>query len=382
MAGAELLEALWRTALDAVDPERLVAEFLERRRPRSRGRRGLFACGKAAVAMASGAFGSAPFDEVLVVAPREAAVPAALRAAVLFAAHPEPDRSSLAAARAALAFFRGFGAGEEIVALVSGGTSSLLALPRDGVTLADERSRVRRAMRAGWPIERLNRLRVSLSRIKGGRLAEATAARVTTLVLSDVPGADFRVVGSGPTVSAKKPLDRAFRVGDNRTGLSAAAAAARRAGIAVSVQRAPLSGEAAEAGRAFARRLRGGARRRGGEFLLLAGGETTVSIEGRAGTGGRNQEAALAAAIEIAGESGLAILAAGSDGRDGNSENAGALVDGGTVAAGNARGMDARKRLAAHDSASYFGSSGGAFRTGPTGTNVADWWFGYARSGR
>ncbi len=381
MAGADLLDVLWRAALDAVDPERLTARFLAARRTPGACRRGLFACGKAAVAMASGAFGSARFDATLVVAPHRAAVPDALRPAVLFASHPEPDRSSVAAARAAVAFFRGFGPGDEVLALVSGGTSSLLCLPRPGVTLAEKRSRIRAAARAGWPIARLNRLRSSLSSIKGGRLADATAARVTTLVLSDVPGADFRIVGSGPTVSRRKPGDRAFLLADNRTGLSAAAAAARSAGAAVSVEREPLSGEAADAGRAFAGRLLQGARRRRGPWVLLAGGETTVSIPRRAGIGGRNQEAALAAALEIEGESGLAILAAGSDGIDGNSENAGARVDGRTAGRARRRGLDPARFLSAHDSASFFAACGGAVLTGPTGTNVADWVFGYAFAG-
>ncbi len=329
--------------------------------------------------MASGAAGTAPFDGILVVAPHGSAVPGALSGSVRFASHPDPDRMSVEAARAALAFFRGFGAADEILALVSGGTSSLLCLPRGEWTLPRKRARIRRAMREGWPIERLNRLRISLSRIKGGRLADATAARVTTLVLSDVPGADFRIVGSGPTVSPRKPGDRAFRIGDNRTGLAAAAAAAKERGLAVSIEPGPLRGEAAEAGRAFARRLVRRARRRSPESLvLLAGGETTVSLARRPGVGGRSQEAALAAAIEIAGKRGFAILLAGSDGRDGNSENAGARIDGKTIERGESSGLDAAKFLAAHDAASFFARAGGAFRTGPTGTNVADWWCGYA----
>ena len=376
MARADLLETLWRAALEAVDPERLVSRFVAGRPFPSARRRGLFACGKAAVAMASGAFGSSPFDAALVVAPRGASVPGALRDSTRFASHPEPDASSVAAARAALAFFRSFGPGDEILALVSGGTSSLLCLPREGLTLREKRARIRRAMRAGWPIERLNRLRVSLSAIKGGRLADATRARVTTLVLSDVPGADLGVVGSGPTVSARKATDRTFLLADNRTGRAAAAAAAERAGWTVRLERRALDGEAAEAGRAFARRLREGARRHPEGFVLLAGGETTVSIGGRAGVGGRNQEAALAAAIEIAGETRLSILAAGSDGIDGNSENAGARVDGGTIF--RARGLDPERVLARHEAAAFFAASGGAFRPGATGTNVADWMFGLA----
>ncbi|HET7451755.1 MAG TPA: DUF4147 domain-containing protein, partial [Thermoanaerobaculia bacterium] len=360
-----------------VDGERLVAEHLGRRPPRPVRRRGLFACGKAAVAMASGAFGSARFDGMLVVAPRGVAVPKALRAAVRFAAHPEPDASSIAAARAAIAFFGGFRREDEILALISGGASSLLCLPRPGVTLAEKRTRIRRAMRAGWPIGKINRLRIALSAVKGGRLADATPARVTTLVLSDVPG-DFRIVGSGPTVSRRKAGDRVFLLADNRTGLAAAASAARKTGAAVRVRRKPISGEASEEGRRFAKRLRLAATVGRRELVLIAGGESTVSIAGRPGVGGRNQEIALAAALEIEGETGLSILAAGSDGVDGNSENAGARVDGRTAGRARRRGLEPDRFLASHDSASFFAASGGALRTGPTGTNVADWLFGYA----
>jgi len=326
--------------------------------------------------MARGATASL-FDSTLVVVPRGTPVPRAWRNRVLFASHPEPDASSVAAARAAIAFFRKFGQGDEIVALISGGASSLLCLPKKGITLAEKKARVRRAMRAGWPIERLNRLRISLSAIKGGKLAEATEARVTTLVLSDVPGADFRIVGSGPTIR-KRRGDRAVLLADNRTGLAAASEEARRFGARISIIRRSLSGEAAAAGREFAKRLKALARRGRGPLVLLAGGETTVAIRGRAGTGGRNQELALAAALEIAGDPRLSILAAGSDGVDGNSENAGARVDGGTIARGARRGIDAERFLAGHDAAGFFARAGGAFHTGPTGTNVADWVFGYA----
>jgi hydroxypyruvate reductase len=375
--GPDLLDRMFRAALDAVDGERLVAEFLSRRPPRRARRRGLFACGKAAVAMASGAFGSTRVDAALVVAPRGTAVPEALESATRFASHPEPDASSVAAARAAIAFFRSFGEGDEIVALVSGGASSLLCLPRPGMTLPEKRARIRRAMRAGWPIARLNRLRISLSAVKGGRLADATRARLTTLVLSDVPG-DFRLVGSGPTVSARKAGDRAFLLADNRTGLAASASAARATGADVRVQRRPISGEAREVGRRFGRRLRRAAAGRSGALVLIAGGEATVSIAGRAGIGGRNQEIALAAALEIEGRAGLSILAAGSDGVDGSSENAGARVDGRTAGRARRRGLDPGRFLAAHDSAAFFSACGGALRTGPTGTNAADWLFGYA----
>jgi len=281
----------------------------------------------------------------------------------------------VAAARRALAFFRSFGRGDEIVALVSGGASSLLCLPRKGWTLTEKRARIAAAMRAGWPIERLNRLRISLSAIKGGRLAAATRARVTTLVLSDVPGGEPRLVGSGPTIGRRRG-DSFHLLADNRTGLEAAALAARVSGTTVRIEARVLAGEAREAGRAFARRLRALADRETGESFLLAGGETTVALGSRPGTGGRNQEFALAAALEIAGDDRLSLFCAGSDGIDGNSGNAGARVDGRTIRSGARRGAAADACLDRNDSAAFFERAGGAFRPGPTGTNVADWVFG------
>lgn len=377
MAHVSALGALWRSALDAVDPEMLVARWLARRPVSARGRTGIFACGKAAIAMARGARGL-PRAATLVIAPQGVEAPRWLAGDILLAAHPDPDRSSLAAARAARDFFGGFAPGDFILALISGGASSLLCLPRRGVTLSEKRDRIRRAMREGLPIERLNRLRISLSEIKGGRLAEATRARVTTLVLSDVPGARFRIVGSGPTVSAAKKGDRAFLLADNRTGIEAAATRARRAGARVSVVPRPISGEAREAGAAFARALQSFARRSPVPGFLLGGGETTVAMRGRSGTGGRNLELALAAALGIEGVAGLSILAAGSDGVDGNSNAAGAFVDDSTAARGRRAGLDAEALLDRHDSARFFDRMGGALRTGPTGTNVADWIFGFA----
>ena len=378
MAASTELRALWRSALDAVDPEPLVARWLSSRRLDGR-RRGLFACGKAAAAMARGAR-LLSFDAILVVAPAGTEVAGIAAGVVHFASHPEPDRSSLAAARAALAFFRTFGARDSILALVSGGASSLLSLPRTGVTLSEKRARIRRAMRDGWPIERLNRLRISLSGVKGGRLAEATDATVTTLVLSDMPGADYRLVGSGPTISPAKPRDRAVLLADNRTGVTCAAARARRTAGRVRILRDPIAGEARAAGAAFARAL--GVFARGGGGFLLAGGETTVAIRGRAGRGGRNQELALAAAIEIAGDERLSILSAGSDGVDGNSNAAGAFVDGSTIARGRNSGIDAEECLDRHDAGRYFERVGGALGGVPTGTNVADWVFGRATASR
>jgi glycerate 2-kinase len=372
-----LLALLYRRALAAVEPERLVRDFLEIRRPAPRrgGRLAIFAAGKAAAGMASGARRLAA-EDCLVVLPRGS--PArGCPGRVLPASHPLPDASSQGAALEALAFFERYGEGDLVLALISGGASSLLCLPREGVTLSEKRRRILEAQRSGWPIGRVNALRTSLSAVKGGRLAEATRARVVTLVLSDVPGQDFRIVGSGPTVSRRKKTDRACLLGGNETGLDAAEAAARKMGFDVRRRRRPFGGEAQEAGRRFGRALGRLSPGGGGEaVLLLAGGETTVRLPGKAGRGGRCQEFALAAAREMAGRSGLYLLAAGSDGRDGATDSAGAFVGGSTEERARSRGLDPGRYLARHASGELFETLGDAFVTGPTGTNVADWVFG------
>lgn len=378
MKEARLLRSLYADALSAVSPRRLVARALRRAgrgRP-SAGGLGVFSAGKAAVEMARGVPAQLRRD-VLVVAPAGAAVPRGWEGRVIFAGHPLPDRRSVEAAKTALEFFRRFGPEDRILALVSGGASSLLCLPKTGMTLAEKRRRIAAAMRRGETIDQLNRLRTSLSRIKGGRLADETPAEVLTLVLSDVPGEDPRLVGSGPTISVRKPADRAVVLASNRNGRAAAARAAKRRGLAARIERNSLSGEAARAGAAFAARLRAFAREiapRAG--VLIAGGETTVEIGGRAGRGGRAQEFALAAGIVLSGAPQCALMSAGSDGVDGQSSNAGAFADGSTISRARRRRLDPEAFLARHDSATFFERIGDNFRTGPTGTNVADWVFG------
>ncbi|MGE5413503.1 MAG: DUF4147 domain-containing protein, partial [Syntrophomonadaceae bacterium] len=276
MKARALLRRLYEAALAGADPEAAVRRALARHdvaRALSGARRvGVFAVGKAAARMAAGTVAAAP-ERRLVVLPRGHPAPGLPRRDVLFASHPEPDAASARAARKALAFFRCFGPGDVILCLVSGGTSSLLALPRRGLTLSEKRRRVRALAASGASILALNRLRTSLSAIKGGRLGSATRARLVTLVLSDVPGDRAAAVGSGPTVRGRRG-DLVRIVGSNRSGLEAAAALARRLGLRVARVPGRLSGEARAAGRRLARaaaRLTPGG-------ILLGGGETTVTL--------------------------------------------------------------------------------------------------------
>jgi hydroxypyruvate reductase len=369
-----LLETLYRASLAAADPEagvrRALADPAVRRALRSARRIGVFAAGKAAAGMARAALARVSAASALVVLPAGHPAQGLPRGAVHFSAHPEPDGTSVAAARRAFEFFRSFGRGDLVLCLLSGGASSLVALPRPGLTLAEKRRAIRELSRAGAPIAALNRLRTALSAVKGGRLGRATGARLLTLVLSDVPGDRAALVGSGPTVRGRRG-DLTRVVGSNRAGLEAAAREARRRGLAVARVERRLSGEARAAGGRLARRAAG--LRKG--TVLIAGGETTVDLSRARGRGGRCLELALGAAVELSGKRGVVLLAAGSDGRDGSSGAAGAFASAGTIVRARRRGFDPEKALSRHDTRPLFARLGELFVTGPTGSNVGDWVF-------
>ena len=371
--GGRTLRLLFRKALVGVDPRRAVSEAIQRPPVagllRGARRVGVFACGKAAAAMLQGV--PRRFRRVaLAVLPRGYPAEGLSSSAVLFAAHPEPDSSSVQAARRSADYFSLFGSEDVILCLISGGTSSLLALPRQGITLDQKRRAVRGLMRSGASIVEVNRLRKSLSAIKGGGLGRRTSARLVTFVLSDVPGDRPEFVGSGPTVRGLR-RDITLVVGSNRMGLLAAACEARNRGLRPRLRRERLSGEARTQGERFARAAM---RLEPGE-VLLAGGETTVTIQGRHGRGGRNLEFALGAALAFEGVRGVTALAAGSDGIDGSSRAAGAVADGRTAARARRLGLDPIRALARHDTEPFFERLGELVAPGPTGTNVGDWAF-------
>lgn len=368
----DLLPILYRAALEAVDSERAVRSALALPEValavRNARRVAVFAVGKGATGMFRAAW--KPGREGLIVLPRGFPPPRGRGVRVLFAAHPEPDASSVRAARAAVRFFSRFGPADVVLCLVSGGASSLLCLPRPGMTLDRKKRSVVRLVRKGAPIAEVNRLRISLSAVKGGKLGRMTRARLVTLVLSDVPGDRASLVGSGPTVRGRRG-DVTRVVASNRDGLQGAAREARRRGLDPRISRRALTGEARKAGVLLAR----AAKRLSPGEALFAGGETTVSLGRSAGKGGRSLELALAAAMELEGTADVAILAAGSDGRDGSSHAAGARVDGQTVARARRLGLDPERALARHDAEPFLEAAGALLVTGPTGTNVADWAF-------
>ena len=374
----------------------------------------LVAAGKASVAMAR-AFEALAGDRLrggVVVAPPGVPGPAPMMP-LREAEHPVPDARCADAAAAVEAALEAAGPDDGVCVLLSGGTSSLLAAPLPGLTLDALAATTRLLLEAGADIVQTNAVRRRLARASGGRLARhCRARRVWVLVVSDVQGDPLDAIASGPFASDSgeaadalavldalgireavpasvrhwleaaepasagvPPGDAALRavrhhvVGSNRIAVSAARDAARAEGLVVRVVSPPLAGEAREMG-ALLGRLALAARPQQ-PTLLVAGGETTVTVRG-AGRGGRNQELALAAALAVEGADAVSLLCAGTDGRDGPTDAAGAFADGATVARGAAAGRDARAALADNDAYGFFDAEGGLLRTGPTGTNVMD----------
>jgi hydroxypyruvate reductase len=312
--------------------------------------------------------------------------------------HPIPDAHSLEAGHCLLDALRGLPCSTGVLFLISGGASSLVEIPIAGVSLDDLRRMNQWLLGSGLPIDTVNRVRKSVSRIKGGGLLSMLADRPTrVLAISDVPGDDPSVIGSGllvPEVGLAEAVagldlptwlsDRVERglaqrgrlpsrgpvielVATLETAKLAAAEAGRRAGLLVRVDPRPVEGDAALAGRRLARALLAGP-----PGLSIAGGETTVRLPEAPGRGGRNQHLALAAAIELDGRADALLLSAGTDGTDGPTDDAGALVDGATLERIRDAGLDARRGLERADSGRLLEASGDLIRTGPTGTNVMD----------
>jgi hydroxypyruvate reductase len=363
-----LLVELFRAALAAVDGRRRVRAALAG--AREGGRVSVFAVGKAAPAMTLGAVDAlgGRIARGLVVAPG-GSIPAELRALPGIdcreAGHPRPDARSLEAGRALLDFASVARGVEPVLLLVSGGASALVEAPAAGVGLAELVALYDRSLAERLDIEALNRERAAVSRIKGGRLGALLAGSpVQALLLSDVPRDDPAVLGSG---IADGPGIARRVVGSIDDALDAVLRAAAADGLVAQRGKGRLQGDAAEAARRICHELA-----IGGADLLAYGGETTVELPERPGRGGRCQHLAAAASLAIAGHADYLVLAAGTDGRDGASEDAGAVVDGGTAGRAADAGLDAAAALAAGDSGPLLEATGDLLHTGPTGTNVGD----------
>jgi len=325
-----------------------------------------------------------------------------------------PDQAGQVAARRLLELVSGLTANDLVVALISGGGSSLLPAPAPGLDLEDEQAINRALLASGAPIGVMNLIRNQFSTIKGGRLAAAAApARVATLVVSDVPGDDPALVASGPTLPLSggraearrlaalyrldlpeaarrllesednlppEPSDPGFSANSVATiasaalSLEAAADMARQAGIQAAILSDSIEGEArdvAQVHAALGREIAARDRPFTKPVLLLSGGETTVTLRGK-GRGGRNGEFMLSLAIALDGVDGISALAGDTDGIDGSQDNAGAFVDGTTARRMREAGIDPQAALANNDAYTAFEAIGDLFVTGPTGTNVND----------
>jgi hydroxypyruvate reductase len=362
---AKFLRRVFDAAIAAARPEFVLAKQLP---APGKGRNIVIGAGKAAAAMAAALEAAWP-DVALegaVVTRYGHAVPTQ-RIKILEAAHPVPDAASEAAAHAILAMVSGLRAEDQVIALISGGASSLLVLPAEGLSLEDKQWAAKALLASGAPIAVMNRIRKRLSAIKGGKLAQACRpASLVTLAISDVPGDDPMLIGSGPT--AMEGADYRL-IATPAMALEAAAEVAHSQGIAVQILGDALEGEAAELGREMAASARHETR----PMLLLSGGETTVTIGAeKPGRGGRNTEFLLSLAIALNGAENIFALAGDSDGIDGTEDAAGAIINPDTLHRARAAGLEPAAMLKAHDSYSLFAKLDDLVITGPTLTNVND----------
>ena len=335
------------------------------------------------------------------------------------ASHPLPDARGVRATNQILKVVKSLTKHDLLIVLLSGGASSLLCAPALGLTLTDKRRTTNMLLRCGATIHELNTVRKHLSAVKGGQLAQATSVKFLTLIMSDVLGDDLTTIGSGPTVPdpttfeeaktilkhyhiwsnvperVRNHLDQGIRghvpetwksrtrhssrsrsiiLANNQTAIDGMAKEAKRLGLRPYILEAPLTGEAKDLGKilgAMAKDIRDFGNPVRPPACLIAGGEPTVTVTGK-GKGGRAQECVLAAAQELAGLPNVVVAGFGTDGTDGPTEVAGAMVDGKTVQRAKKKGISIENMLKEHDSYTFFNQVGGHIITGPTKTNVND----------
>jgi glycerate 2-kinase len=336
------------------------------------------------------------------------------------AGHPIPDKAGLSAAKNILNLLSAAGEKDLVICLISGGGSALVPLPERGISLADKQETTRVLLECGASINEINAVRKHISKIKGGKLAQAAfPATLVALLLSDVIGDDLDVIASGPTVpdqstfrdcidiigkydisaSIPKPVmsflkrgtegkeketpkpgdpvfnsSHAYIVGSSLLSLEAAKKRARDLGYNTIILSSSIEGETREVAKvhtAIAKEIGKTGNPLGKPACIISGGETTVTIRGD-GLGGRNMEFCLASAVEIEDMEGITVLSGGTDGTDGPTDAAGAIVDGKTVKKGRLLGLDPLQCLKNNDSYHFFEATGDLLKTGPTMTNVMD----------
>jgi len=406
-----LLESMFNAAIAAAQPALRVPQLLP---PPPAGRLIVIGAGKASAAMAKAVEDHWPGELSGVVVTRYGYSVPCKRIEIVESAHPVPDAASERASQRLFETVRELRENDVVLALISGGASSLVVAPLPGLTLDDKQAVNRALLKSGASIGEMNCVRKHLSAIKGGRLAAAChPAKVMTLLLSDVPGDRPTDIGSGPTVGdpttcadalaivrrykvdlpahvleplvsgggeSVKPDDPLLAgnevrfVATPRLALEAAAAVARKAGIAVHVLGDSIEGEARDVGKVMAG-ITLEVACHGQPFkppcILLSGGETTVTVRGQ-GRGGRNVEFLLSLAVALEGCRGVHALAGDTDGVDGMEEIAGAYVAPDTLKRAWSRGINAKERLADNDGHGFFEALGDSVVTGPTFTNVND----------
>jgi hydroxypyruvate reductase len=411
LAPKDLLKALFEAAVTRALPSVCLPQHLP---PKPKGRTIVIGAGKAAASMAKSVedHWDGPL-EGLVVTRYGHNVPCKT-IEVVEASHPVPDAAGMGAAARILEKVKGLGPDDLVLSLISGGASALLALPAQGISLAEKQDVNKALLKSGATITEMNCVRKHLSAIKGGRLAAAaTPARMVTLMISDVPGDDPSVIGSGPTdadpttqadalaifekykidipASVKavlsnpgnetpKPGDACFANNELRmivtpqASLEAAALIAKANGYQPMILGNDLEGEARDVAlvhAAVARQVAHYGQPGTAPLALLSGGETTVTVRGK-GRGGRNAEFLLALAVALDGHAGIHAVAGDTDGIDGTEDNAGAILTPDTLARALALGKNAKSFLANNDGYSFFEAVGDLVITGPTLTNVND----------
>ncbi|MFJ7439437.1 glycerate kinase [Methylorubrum thiocyanatum] len=407
----DLLRRLFAAAVAAADPAVSLAHHLPSPPP---GRTIVVGAGKAAASMARAVEAAWPGELSGLVVTRYGHGAPTARIEVVEAAHPVPDAAGEAAARRVLDLVAGLTPDDLVLCLISGGGSSLLSLPAEGLTLADKQAVNRGLLKSGASIGEMNCVRRHLSAIKGGRLAAAChPARVVTLLISDTPGDDPLDIASGPTVAdpttgadALTILDRyrieipdtvrahllsgrgeSVKPGDPRLGtpevrmvatplmaLRAAADLARQEGVPALILGDAIEGEAREVGQVMAGIARSVATHGlplAKPCLLLSGGETTVTVRG-SGRGGRNVEFLLALGVALGGQAGIYAIAGDTDGVDGIEAIAGAVLTPETPVRAAAAGLSLTDSLDRNDGHGFFETLGDGVITGPTLTNVND----------
>lgn len=393
------------TALAAVDPYKAVQKHL----PNLSGRVYGLAIGKASIPMLTALAEAYPLSGALAISKHASSSPSNLFP-VFLGSHPIPDSRSLEAGTRVLDFVSALDEKDTLVCLISGGGSALVTAPYNGISLEDMQSLTSLLLACGARIDEINTIRRSLDQAKGGGLARATKAKIISLILSDVIGNPLEAIASGPTfpnpttnadalmILKKYKIDeqvsesvlqtlesdsllseiweQASRlqnliIGDNKLAAEAALEQAQREGFHAEILTNELQGEARDMGFNLAHHLRVSAERLTRPFCLIAGGETTVTITGN-GKGGRNQELALAAMHGLKGLENVMLIALATDGEDGPTDAAGAVVTGESAQRAEMLGVDAADHLSRHDAYVCFDKLGDLLKPGPSGTNVND----------